>query len=247
MISILIKMKQTSTKRVSKISQKLIISFIALIFLFVISMQFISAEIIWSQPTGVPFTIINGQNNTLPLTISILSPIEKTYHTKQIPLVVKTNKLALCSYSVDNGMQTLFKINSDKEFTKNLILKNGNHTIKISCKTDSEFKSAQINFKVNHITRIQNNSALEQDLIYEREINTPKLSDWVCVNSKFQRTVTFRGLEDIEYGGVCGVIQPLKSESKPTSLIWLFPIIFLILILIILIAMIIIAARKQFL
>lgn len=229
-------------------NSKILFSVFASAFLLIISLQFISAEIIWSLPTGVPF-IVSEINNTInnTLHISIISPIEKTYTTKYIALIVKTNKPAICYYSVDDNQSVIFKDSKDTTFSKKLVLNNGNHQINIKCKADSEIKTAKINFKVSSQKK-QNNTALEGDLAYEQELNAPKYSDWTCINNQLQRTVTIKGLDNTEYGNICGVTQiNLLYPTKKSSILWLLPIVLLFLILIVLIAMIIVLMRKQLL
>jgi hypothetical protein len=216
---------------------KQIIPILAMLFL---AMPLVSSEIIWSLPTGVEFSI----GEPMPgLIMTVISPTDKTYTVRTIPIEVTTNIPAQCSYSLDN--QHTVSLGSNTHFLSSVRLSNGQHTLTIKCLANSQEKTKTISFKVNCPEIQRNNTALEQDLIYENQINTPVYSEWYCINNRLQRTVTLRNLESIEYGGICGLSQQPQIEKNKSSCLWIFPIILLILILIILILITIKVARKK--
>lgn len=222
--------------------QKIILSVITLIFI-IISIQIISAEIIWSLPTGVEFTIVNSTTNqTDPLIITILNPTNKTYTIRNIPIEVKTNIESECFYSLDNGQ--LNSIGIGNYFLKKISIANGNHNIKIVCKSGDQEKIAIVYFKVNCPTKQRNNNALESDLEYENTLKTPVYGEWICNANQLQRTVTINNLQEIEYGQKCGFELRASEKTKKISIFWLLPLIFIILILIALVLIALIIVRK---
>ncbi len=222
---------------------KLLSSILIALFL-VLTIQFVSAEIIWSQPTGVPFTIVNSSNNSTELIVNIIKPVSKTYFTKIIPIEVRINKIASCSYSLDNKPY-VFLGNGDYLSSSVNVTTNGDHNIKVLCYADSQSKLEQVNFKVK--PRTSTNPYIDSDNEYEEGLYNPLYGDWVCVNNKLQRDILINNvLFDVEYGQVCGLeLPPTEKNDLKIRLFWLLALIFFILILIvlILIAMLLISRR----
>lgn len=225
-----------------------IILSISVIFLLVLALNLTSAIRVSSLPTSVSF--YTGPSNPPSLEITIISPINgKTYTTHQVPLIVQTNNIAACYWSIDNGITVPFKFDRDTYFSKNLTLNNGNHKILIQCKDNNEVKSATTNFTVNVKTTPENenhNNALQNDLAYENQLRTPVYGQWLCINNRLQRTVTVLNMQSLEYGAECGLnIGPTTQSKNNNYSIWIILLIFLILILIVLVLIALLLARRN--
>src|SRR3989338_5643751 len=154
------------------------------------SAQVISAEIIWSLPTEVEFTIVPAT----PLNFEIISPINKVYHTKSIPIEILVNKPASCSYSLDNQVYTF--LGNGENIKRTIRASIGSHNLKIKCHTNTEEKIKSIDFRVR-INQDGDTEQIDRDNAFEEKIiqaSQPRYSEWVCMNNRLQRIVTINNL-----------------------------------------------------
>lgn len=217
-----------------KMKQK-VNTIITSIFIFTILINFASAEIIWSLPTGVPFNILSSD-----LKITILSPTAKVYTIKTIPIEIDTNIESQCSYSLDNGES--ISLGNGTHFKQNVVIANGNHKLIVYCKAGSIEKTANVNFTVNCRNKITN-STIYDDLAYG-DNTIPVYGEWNCIANQMQRTVIINNIQTIEYGGVCGLTLSASEKAEKASIIWVLPLILIILILILLVLIALIVVKK---
>ncbi|MEM3113303.1 MAG: hypothetical protein QXI33_02655 [Candidatus Pacearchaeota archaeon] len=205
------------------------------IILFVVSLfsivTSVSSEIIEieSNPVDINFTLgpTNNTINETILVLKIISPLNKTYINKNIPLIFETNKPAYCSYKIDRDLPVnLGLINS---FSKTISLVNGEHILNVRCTIGNESVIKQVMFRINK--KSINFSNFESDKEYEKEIRNPVYGEWACINNRLQRTVTQYNLESIEYGQPCGYVIR-SSETKKVTGILLSSILITLIILI---------------
>ena len=225
------------------------LSILALFSIFlvssILSANIISAEIIWSLPTEVEFTIIPAT----PLKFDIISPINKVYHTKNIPIEILANKPASCSYSMDSKPYVF--LGNGTNIKKTIKVLTGSHNLRIKCNTNTEEKIKSVDFRVridrdNAFNQVDKDNAFEEQII---KASKPRYSEWACINNQLQRIVTMNNLDNIEYGGVCGV--ELSASQKPSKIniinSWLIilPLIFILLILIAIISIILVMFLRK--
>ena len=208
------------------------------------SAQVISAEIIWSLPTEVEFTIVPAT----PLNFNIISPINRVYHTKSIPIEILANKPASCSYSLDNQVYTF--LGNGENIKRTIRASIGSHNLRIKCNTNIEEKIKSVDFRVrinqNNFDQTNEDNAFEEKII---QASQPRYSEWACINNRLQRIVTINNLDNIEYGGVCGVelTAGQKSINKRLLTAWIIilPLILILLILIALVSIILIMFLRK--
>ncbi|MBI2628842.1 hypothetical protein HYW74_02055 [Candidatus Pacearchaeota archaeon] len=232
--------------------KKTIFSVLALFSIILVSslfsLQMTSAEIIWSLPTEVEFTIVSPTFD-----FSILSPINKVYRTKSIPIELVVNKPASCSYSLDNNAYTF--LGNGINLKRTIRTSSGSHNLRIKCNTNSEEKIKSVDFKVK-ISQDNNFNQVDEDNAFEEQIiqtNQPRYSEWTCINNKLQRIITINNLDSIEYGGVCGLEltsgkkAKLSSNSLTSLNSWiiLLPLILILLILIALVSIILVMFLRK--
>ena len=216
-----------------------IIAIILLVISLASVMTSISAAVVEveSQPTNTNFTISQGNStNVTSLVLNIISPANKTYINKDVPIVFNTNKPAYCSYKIDNESQINLGLVSS--FSKTIHFLNGNHNLEVKCNVGNESITKQISFKVNK--KVITFSNFESDKTYEDELRGISYGEWMCINNKLQRSVIQYNSENIEYGQPCGFV--LDNESNKVSMNAIFwYLIIIILVILILIAIVIIA------
>ena len=204
------------------------------------SLPLVSAEIIWSLPTEVPF-YIDG-NNTFPnqtLIINIISPQSKTYKSETFPMIVPlkvvTNLNASCYYSLDNS--NWVSLGKNLVFERSLSVNKGSHTLTVWCRAGNQESVKSVNFKSIDKSSFNNSytkDKLAEEEEYERNLKTNKYGEWICIDKRLQRTVTINGLQDVEYGQICGFELGASDREKINlSILIIIPLIFLILILIV--------------
>ncbi|MFA6022966.1 MAG: hypothetical protein WC781_02670 [Candidatus Pacearchaeota archaeon] len=210
---------------------------IASFLIFTILINFASAEIIWSIPTGVSFNIITASD----LIINIISPTSKVYTTKTIPIEIDTNMDSQCSYSIDSGAAV--SLGNGTYFKQNIVVANGNHNLKVYCKAGNIEKTANVTFTVNCKNKTTNHTTIYDDLSYG-DNTTPIYGEWSCLANQMQRTVTTNNVQTIEYGGVCGVNIGASERTEKASWLWILPLILILLILILLVLITLVIVRK---
>ena len=192
----------------------LILGLSFLIFISFSAIPMISAEII-EQESYPAEVIIYIQNNSVPtneLKIDVLSPIEKTYKTKNISLEFETNKNSACSYKLNDEMPVV--LGRGNYFKDSIHVPNGDHVLKISCNSNGERKSVFINFEVDKDTN-RENELIREEVEYEESLRETNYGEWTCINNRLQRTISYLGNEEIEYAGECGIVSDYSSnESK---------------------------------
>ncbi len=214
------------------------------IVLFVVSLMSIITTVsalvveVESQPTNTNFSIGSGNitiNNT-SLVLNLISPTNKSYINKDVPIIFNTNKPAYCSYKLDNESQINLGLISS--FSKTIHFLNGNHNLEVKCNIGNESITKQISFKVNK--KVITFSNFESDKTYEDQLREISYGEWTCINNRLQRSVKQYNLENIEYGQPCGFV--LGSESNKVSMNQVFwYLIIIILVILILIAIVMIA------
>ncbi len=228
----------------SKIKLLSILALFSILLVSVLSIQLASAEIIWSEPTEVEFTITHSP----PLNFDIISPINKIYHTKNIPIEILANKQVSCSYSLD--YKTYSFLGNGINIKKTIRVSTESHNLRVKCNTDTEEKIKSVDFRVrlnqDSPNQVTEDNAFEEQIIQN---NQPRYSEWACINNRLQRIVTINKLENIEYGGICGVELNAKQKSIKSSSfnswIIILPLIFILLILIAIISIILVMFLRK--
>ncbi|OIO41000.1 hypothetical protein COU56_01910 [Candidatus Pacearchaeota archaeon CG10_big_fil_rev_8_21_14_0_10_31_9] len=90
----------------------------------------------------------------------------------------------------------------------------------------------------NDNCNIFNDPQLIKDIEAENEFYDTKYGEWTCVNNKLQRTNIVQGIEEIEYGGLCGVSSEGQNSQTNYSILVLLVLIILIIITLILIILV---------
>ncbi|MBS3072547.1 hypothetical protein J4477_01800 [Candidatus Pacearchaeota archaeon] len=85
---------------------------------------------------------------------------------------------------------------------------------------------------------------LIKDMEIENEFYNIQYGEWTCINNRLQRINTVNGFEEVEYGGLCGVLS--DSQKEKTSNLFLVSVILIILIILALILIILVFLRKRY-
>ena len=215
-------------------------AFLALAMLINIA-SFASAEIIWSLPTEVEFQVVNS---TMPPTLQmhIIKPeANKVYYTRSIPLIVETNIPATCSYSLDNAPSV--SLGTKNYFSRILNVLYGKHKISVTCTAGNQTVTKSVNFTSKKKCESKPNIEEETDDEIEDQFHNPVYGEWTCINNRLQRTNIVQGMEEIEYGGLCGVL--LNEGKQSNNSLFLISLIFIILIIIALILIILVFLKRK--
>ena len=87
------------------------------------------------------------------------------------------------------------------------------------------------------------NPQLIKDMEIENGLYNIRHGEWTCINNRLQRTNIVQGMEEIEYGGLCGVL--LNEGKQNNNSLFLIFLIFIILIIIALILIILVFLKRK--
>lgn len=87
------------------------------------------------------------------------------------------------------------------------------------------------------------NPQLIKDMEIENELYNIQYGEWTCINNRLQRTNIVQGMEEIEYGGLCGV--SLNEGKQNNNSLFLISLILIILIIIALILIILVFLKRK--
>ena len=217
-------------------------AFLALAMLINIA-SFASAEIIWSLPTEVEFQVVNS---TMPPTLQmhIIKPeANKVYYTRSIPLIVETNIPATCSYSLDNAPSG--SLGTKNYFSRILNVLYGKHKISVTCTAGNQTVTKSVNFTSKKKCESKPNIEEETDDEIEDQFHNPVYGEWTCINNRFQRWNIIEGIEELEYGGVCGLELPASGKTSGFQFSFWYALLFMLIFLIVLLLVLIIAIAAR--
>ncbi len=87
------------------------------------------------------------------------------------------------------------------------------------------------------------NPQLIKDMEIENELYNIQYGEWTCINNRLQRTNIVQGMEEIEYGGLCGV--SLNEGKQNNNSLFVMSLILIILIIISLILIILVFLKRR--
>ena len=87
------------------------------------------------------------------------------------------------------------------------------------------------------------NPQLIKDMEIENELYNVQYREWTCINNRLQRTNIIQGMEEIEYGSLCGV--SLNERKQNNNSLFVISLILIILIIISLILIILVFLKRR--